>query len=519
VSGLTQNYTDVSSGLSPTYNSSGGPYGNGDISFKTTNEGLVTSESHSMDFISNGGFTFVSILKFNTEGTTTANALILLMNGNSGMIYISKTSFGNTQMNFQIVDSNGIGCNMWSYAGIHKDVWVSFVAKYSYQTNSLSLKIGNEGTRTNTCNAALSQLSFTKSHIGAGNPGFIGNIAGMFVVDALLDETEIKDIIASMHAGENLLRAGYPRIIRSGIIAGHGASAPIAFVGGDVHARLAWGAFSIPKLFTICSVTRYSGTEKKGILSCDNSNWLHGHYEANAGSTFYGGTNYGNIEHSIQPNTNWVVTCGRNLVLPRSAGTIVNDITTAQANGGNGECNLGINMVDQKTDWQFSKLYVWDYHLSDSNFALVSSSLYASLSTGKKDGVCLTCPMYSQSTTDKSACECNPGAFPTNSNITSLCSLCTIGTFKTQPGPGVCLPCPPGTYGGGITCSLCPAGTFSTNVGSMSISSCSLCKKGTYNEIQGGNSSASCLSCAAGKFHRKLGADSKSDCKECTCRK
>ena len=42
----------------------------------------------------------------------------------------------------------------------------------------------------------------------------------------------------------------------------NGARRPVSFVGGNTGTRLQWGAGSIPSVFTICSVTRYSGNAR-----------------------------------------------------------------------------------------------------------------------------------------------------------------------------------------------------------------------------------------------------------------
>ena len=55
--------------------------------------------------------------------------------------------------------------------------------------------------------------------------------------------------------------------------------------------------------------------------------------------------------------------CGRNLVGTGRDGIIVNNIVKASALGG----ALGINYAEV-SDWQLSKLYIWDYHLCDVDF-------------------------------------------------------------------------------------------------------------------------------------------------------
>jgi hypothetical protein len=167
-----------------------------------------------------------------------------------------------------------------------------------------------------------------------------------------------------------------------GSVSGNGADRPIPYVGGTTGTQISWGAASIPSTFTICSITRYSGAEKQRILVCRDRDWLHGHFgyygTKYAGATYYTGP--GEVQYTISPNTNWVVACGRNIQTPGSAGTIINGVVTSTAKGGAGNCELTINqepsfILVESSDWQLSKLYVWNTHLPDSLFAQASSRL------------------------------------------------------------------------------------------------------------------------------------------------
>jgi hypothetical protein len=163
-------------------------------------------------------------------------------------------------------------------------------------------------------------------------------------------------------------------------------------VGGTTSTKILWGDLSIPSTFTICSITRYSGAAKQRILACTNRNWLHGHHTGRAGATFYDKDI--NLQYTITPNTNWVVACGRNVVGSSQVGTIINGVSTSTGKGGTGNCDLSIgtyctkNTCDgvyehaETSDWQLSRLYVWDSHLSDDVFARVSSELNQYLATG-----------------------------------------------------------------------------------------------------------------------------------------
>ena len=173
------------------------------------------------------------------------------------------------------------------------------------------------------------------------------------------------------------LRAG---AVSVGSVTGNGATRPVPYVGGTTGTQISWGASSIPTTFTICSITRYSGATKRRLLNCRERNWLHGHNGNRAGATVYEDIYNG---YTISPNTNWVVACGRNIQTPGSAGRIINGVVTSTAGGGAGNCELNINLDGwgEFTDWQLSKLYVWNTHLPDSFFAQASSRLVKFLNT------------------------------------------------------------------------------------------------------------------------------------------
>jgi hypothetical protein len=168
-----------------------------------------------------------------------------------------------------------------------------------------------------------------------------------------------------------------------GNVTGNGADRPVPYVGGTTGTQISWGAASIPSTFTICSITRYSGATKQRVLQCRDRNWLHGHHGNKAGATYYEGP--GELTYTISPNTNWVVACGRNIQTPGSAGTIINGVVTSTAEGGLGNCELVINPPQrgEPSDWQLSKVYVWNTHLPNSLFAQASSRLVKFLNSAE----------------------------------------------------------------------------------------------------------------------------------------
>jgi len=136
--------------------------------------------------------------------------------------------------------------------------------------------------------------------------------------------------------------------VASGTETGNGAGSQVAFVSGNTATRMQWGMASIPAAFTVCSVTRYSGSTRRRILGCSgnpagNLNWIHGHWNAKAGSNFYNGDFHSNLQFSIPVIDNWVAMCGMNIANTGRSGIIVNNIVRSTGRGGAGNCALGIN--------------------------------------------------------------------------------------------------------------------------------------------------------------------------------
>jgi len=333
--------------------------------------------------------------------------------------------------------------------------------------------------------------------------------------------------------------------VSTGISAGNGASAPVHFVQGTTATTMQWGAGSIPEEFTICSVTRYSGATRGRILNALNNiegtcDWLHGHWRegniAYAGSAYYGGSGPF-LRYRIPTETDWVVSCGRNKADTSTDGVIVNGITARNSNGGQGECALGINHAEP-SDWQLSKLYIWDKHLSDINFRLAASALFIALSTGTPASTCAAPTWCNAGTYARFANHdvCNPAAVVPSVSMQSCskdsdCSYagcqrvgsnygcwpngfwgcCSDNNLKCWRGSswtdaGHCpspLPCI-------NSCYQCPSNSGSTagstlmtdckcNAGSTGGDGrhCSRCEAGKYKNTIG---SAACIDCPVGKF-------------------
>ena len=302
-----------------------------------------------------------------------------------------------------------------------------------------------------------------------------------------------------------------------GSVTGNGAGWSIPYVGGTTSTLISWPAVSIPPTFTICSITRYTGGQSQRILTCEApTNWLHGHLTGNAGAVFYTGST-ALLSYSISTRTNWVIACGRNTATAGAAGVIVNGVVTANAFGGSGNCRLTMHGWDtsQRSDWQLSRLYVWNTHLSNTVFAEASARLNSFVLTNPDTGQCTACVAGKYKITGSSACiDCGVGTYSTSTGATisttcvtcptssssplasSAVAACTCNSGFTGPHGGSCTACVAGKYKtstGSVACTDCLAGTYSTSTGATLAATCLLCPINTFS----GASSSSCQQCQA----------------------
>jgi len=288
-----------------------------------------------------------------------------------------------------------------------------------------------------------------------------------------------------------------------GSVTGNGAGWSIPFVEGTTPTTIQWPSGSIPSTYTICSITRYTGGASNRILDA-GANWYHGHHGNKAGSIYYGiwsttiDTNM--IAYTISVRTNWVIACGRNIATAGATSSIVNGVVQLAAAGGNfGDGRLRINTWGEKSDWQLSRLYVWNRHLTNAEFAEASAKL--------NSYVTLKMPSY------------------------YFCSACVLGKYKDTIGSAVCTSCAANTYSAQSnatsveTCLTCPGNSTSVvasasndycqcNVGfSHAAGGCAECVPGTFNPRL---AQLACSNCTVGTYSLNVGATSNETCASCS---
>ena len=109
-------------------------------------------------------------------------------------------------------------------------------------------------------------------------------------------------------AGRDVTSVG---TISSGSSSGAGATASVSWIGGGTTSQLSWNAVPTSTEFTICAITRYTGSSKGRILATDGTdNWLFGHNNAFRGVAHF--NQWLTTSASKGTLTNWLVMCGQN---------------------------------------------------------------------------------------------------------------------------------------------------------------------------------------------------------------
>lgn len=143
---------------------------------------------------------------------------------------------------------------------------------------------------------------------------------------------------------------------------GGGAMASLAMLEGYTSSDISFGSI-VPPRFTICSMTRYTGSAKQRILTGETeAGWYHGHYLGHAGVASYNTAATQIKKDAIVPDTDWLPMCGTN------QGTTPNDIMVGNSFVGTKASNarlaapskLGINKRTEKSDFGLAELIIFD---------------------------------------------------------------------------------------------------------------------------------------------------------------
>ena len=156
------------------------------------------------------------------------------------------------------------------------------------------------------------------------------------------------------------------------VSAGYGADRPVTYIDGSASAGFDFGDILAPT-HTVCSVTRYTGSHRKRILtSAKTYNWLHGHWSNNAGVAYYQG--WLTPDNRYKNTRDWVVLCGTNganrAYDAMSADSTVNIGTEGKQSQFSETIPMLVNhgrggVYDERSDFGVMEVITWDRVLSE----------------------------------------------------------------------------------------------------------------------------------------------------------
>lgn len=155
----------------------------------------------------------------------------------------------------------------------------------------------------------------------------------------------------------------------------------IQYLTGGVKNTVAFGTIlpdSDEAPYTICSMTRYTGTDathRQRVLTSSSRNWLHGHWQGDNGRVF-------NEEWQLEGrdgSSNWVTLCGAygpegesakkwtaHFVLNKEDDFVFLPASKhMKSDGKKRPGSVGINQTEnEKSEWGFSRLVVYNGNFS-----------------------------------------------------------------------------------------------------------------------------------------------------------
>ena len=213
--------------------------------------------------------------------------------------------------------------------------------------------------------------------------------------------------------GNDAVVSGNLPYVFSWTAANSGATGRIRYLAGNIGTFITWPSGSIPaNQFTICSITRYAGTNAR-ILSSTNAtyNFIHGHWLGYRGQLLYSTwlSKYGNQYGTA---TDWLVCCGS------VGGSIPNAVPyTAIVDGkfiGIDETAIDVNRTgvgvppstnytlcinlynggQEQSNFEFSQLIIWDQALTTDEMMCVSNVFNQYLDDGVYISALTRVPLY-----------------------------------------------------------------------------------------------------------------------------
>lgn len=178
------------------------------------------------------------------------------------------------------------------------------------------------------------------------------------------------DPIAKIWTNRGSGQADFRNFIKSGTVrvtadSGSGTGANLLSIVGTTTTSLSFGSV-LPRYYTICSLTRYTGSSKQRILTGGGTtSWYHGHWRGIAGVARYTRTIMTQTyRDEVNPDTEWVPMCGTNIGRSKS-NILVGDKAVGVRYGGTPPPRLEVNTGTEKSSFAIGELLIWNSGLSE----------------------------------------------------------------------------------------------------------------------------------------------------------
>jgi len=169
---------------------------------------------------------------------------------------------------------------------------------------------------------------------------------------------------------------------------GNGAARPLLALHGTSSTGL-WFGNVMPSRYTICTLSRYTGGRKGRLFTSHSPNWLHGHWNNQAGVAYYSGWKTHPYQRKdVKKKTNWLAMCGRNG--GRTPGNIMSNGNFKGKGGGGARPSwVAVNMGAYRgeySDFAIAEVVIFEEHLPDQEMTKVMNHLLSKLKKKRKQG-------------------------------------------------------------------------------------------------------------------------------------
>ncbi|CAE7226203.1 unnamed protein product, partial [Symbiodinium pilosum] len=181
-----------------------------------------------------------------------------------------------------------------------------------------------------------------------------------------------KSVVGNLRG--RVTKGGVSRKVESG----HGARKPVAYLAGSTGAGYDFGRI-MKRDYSICSISRYTGRNKRRILQAGHPNFLHGHWAHRAGVAHYGTWV---TSHEGPASEDWIALCGNR------AGLVFRGrekISNGRQPGAASDFHLYINEGRHEfSDFGVMEVIVWDRLLTEDEMLTTMEYLNWKLEHGSQ---------------------------------------------------------------------------------------------------------------------------------------